>query len=164
MLDLLASVVETALMVLEPAYKTYKELSGGGGGGRTVDGAVPEAAERRRQLLVHWIVYAAFRAVDCVARPWVPMYSLISIAAVVWLRAGGSETVYETAIRPFLSENEAAIDQWFDRFDRAKESVANTTTAMSMAAAAAVSAADADADAEADSDSDDAPTPVQRFT
>lgn len=130
MLGILSSAAETALMVLEPAYRTYKELN-------TSENAADGDGERRR-LLVHWVVYAAFRAVDCVVRPVLPMYNLLSISSVVWLRAGGTDTVYRTLIRPFLADNEAVVDQWFDGFERARNTVTSTAAGLSAAAVAAV--------------------------
>lgn len=141
MLGVLSSAAETALMVLEPAYRTYKELKTGetAADGDDVAAAAAGNPAERRLLLVHWIVYAAFRAVDCVARPVLPMYNLLAIAAVVWLRTGGTDTVYRRLIRPFLADNEAAVDQWFDGFDRARNTAASL-------GAAAVSAVTDDAD------------------
>lgn len=137
-IGILSSAVETALMVLEPAYRTYKELKVAD---NAADGEGSNAARdpgERRRLLVHWVVYAAFRAVDCVARPVLPMYNVLSLAAVVWLRAGGTDTVYQTLIRPFLADSEATVDQWFDGFERARNAVAMTAAGLGAAAATAV--------------------------
>lgn len=175
MFSILSYATETALMVLEPAYKTYKELNTTDtirGADASVDGAmkvdvpVENAAaadggenatgsdggtdtggvdavrvsdpEIRRKLLVHWIVYATFRAVDSLVRPWMPIYNIVKIMAIVWLRAGGTETVYRTLIGPFLADNEPSIDHWLYRYDRAKDTVATATTVLSTAAADAV--------------------------
>lgn len=178
MFSILSAATETALMVLEPAYKTYKELNTADtvrgadaltdGAGKidgfvenvdSVDGAVTADGATdgggvdavrvsdpaiRRKLLVHWIVYATFRAVDCLVRPWLPIYNVFKIGAVVWLRAGGTETVYRTLIGPFLSDNEPAIDHWLYRYDQAKDTVATATTALSTAAADAVGGSSSD--------------------
>jgi len=148
MFGVLSSAVETGLMVLEPAYRTYKQL-------RSNESAAGEQERRdghdeRRRLLVHWIVYAVFRAVDCAARGWLPAYGLFNIAAVVWLRAGGgTDTVYRTAVEPFLAEHETAVDHWLHRFDRARDTVNNATAALGSAAAAAVAGAAHDEDDDA---------------
>lgn len=128
MFGFLSSAVETGLMVLEPAYRTYKLL-------RSNASTAAGEQERRRRLLAHWIVYAAFRAVDCAARDWLPAYGLFSVAAVVWLRAaGGTDAVYRAAVEPFLAKHETAIDHWLHRFDHARDTVNNAAAALGSAA------------------------------
>ncbi|XP_060845574.1 protein YOP1 homolog [Rhopalosiphum padi] len=136
MFGILAFVTETALMMLEPVYQTYKGLEATETGGEG-----PDPAEWRR-LLVHWIVYGAFRAVESLARPWVPFYNVVKIGAIVWMRAGGSETVYQTIIRPFLAENEQAIDEWIDQINRTRDTVMAATSVLSAAVTADPDAVD----------------------
>ncbi|XP_025196028.1 receptor expression-enhancing protein 5-like [Melanaphis sacchari] len=130
MFGLLASVTEIALMMLEPVYQTYKGLEANETGGNGLDQDV------WRRLLVHWIVYGVFRAVEGLARPWVPFYDLVKIGAIVWLRAGGSDTVYQMIIRPYLAENEQAIDEWIDQMNRTRETVMAATSVLSAAVTA----------------------------
>ncbi|XP_022166182.1 receptor expression-enhancing protein 5-like [Myzus persicae] len=127
MFGILAFVTETALMMLEPVYLTYKGLEAVEAGEGSLD------PEQWRRLLVHWIVYGAFRAVEGLARPWVPFYDVVKICAIVWLRAGGSDTVYQTIIRPFLVEHEPDIDMWIDQLNRTRDSVVAATTVISAA-------------------------------
>lgn len=158
MFGILSAFVETALMVLDPAYKTYKELKtfyrqdaipdddGKSPPSRGKDTDVGEGlddgdrSEQRRWLLTHWIVYAAYKAVDFVARPWLPMYGIINIAVVVWLRSGGSTIVYRSFIEPFLNEHEPTVDAWLERFDEAKDKMSDATAVLSTAASAAAAA------------------------
>lgn len=127
MFGILAFVTETALMMLEPVYQTYKGLEANETGEGNLD------PEEWRRLLVHWIVYGAFRAVESLARPWVPFYDLVKIGTIVWLRAGGSETVYQTIIRPFLVEHELDIDQWIEQLNRTRDTVMTATAVISSA-------------------------------
>lgn len=150
MFGVLAFVVEATLMLLEPAYRTYKGLEA-----TETDGGTVDPAEWRR-LLVHWIVYGAFRAVESLARPWVPFYDVLKIAAIVWMRAGGSETVYQSIIRPFLVENEPAIDQWMDQLNRTRDTVMTASSALSAAVTADPDTADEGDSDEVQSD----PTPA----
>lgn len=130
MFGILAFVTETALMMLEPVYQTYKGLEANETGEGNLD------PEEWRRLLVHWIVYGAFRAVESLARPWVPFYDLVKIGTIVWLRAGGSETVYQTIIRPFLVEHESDIDQWIEQLNRTRDTVMTATAVISSAVTA----------------------------
>lgn len=81
-------------------------------------------SDQHRLLLMHWIVYAAFQAVECVTQPWLPFFPAICIVTVMWLRYGGTEIVYQKLVEPFLIEHEQAVDQVVDRFEQAKSSVA----------------------------------------
>lgn len=138
MLGMLSSAIETGLMVLEPAYRTYKQLKSN----ESVDGSSLQeesSVMECRELLVHWITYATFRALDCIVRNWLPAYSLLSIGVIVWLRrAGGTDKVYRMAIEPFLAEHELVIDQWLNRFGQARDTMNNATATLSSVAAAAV--------------------------
>ncbi|CAI6358657.1 unnamed protein product [Macrosiphum euphorbiae] len=130
MFGILAFVTETALMMLEPVYQTFKGLEANETGEGNLD------PEEWRQLLIHWIVYGAFRAVESLARPWVPFYDMVKIGTIVWLRAGGSDTVYQTIIRPFLVEHEPDIDQWIEQLNRTRDTMASATSALSSAVTA----------------------------
>ncbi|KAL5238524.1 hypothetical protein ACI65C_005934, partial [Semiaphis heraclei] len=136
MFGILAFITETALMMLEPVYLTYKGLEAA----ETGEGSLEP--EQWRRLLIHWIVYGAFRAVESLARPWLPFYDVLKIGAIVWLRAGGSETVYQTFIRPFLVEHEPEIDQWIDQLNRTTNTVMAATTVISAAVTADLDATD----------------------
>lgn len=136
MFGILSFVTEMALMMLEPVYQTYKGLEAAESGGNGL-----EPTEWRR-LLIHWIVYGAFRAVESLAKPWVPFYDLLKIGAIVWLRSGGSNTVYQMIIRPFLAENEPAIDEWIDQMNRTRETVMAATSVLSAAVTADPDAVD----------------------
>ncbi|XP_015366883.1 PREDICTED: HVA22-like protein k [Diuraphis noxia] len=127
MFGILAFITETALMMLEPVYLTYKGLEAA----ETGEGSLEP--DQWRRLLVHWIVYGAFRALESLARPWVPFYDVLKICAIVWLRAGGSETVYQTVIRPFLAEHESDIDMWIDQLNNTRNTVMAATTVISAA-------------------------------
>lgn len=81
---------------------------------------------QRRLLLMHWIVYATFHFADCLTRPWLPLFSFISIAAIVWLRAGGTEIIYRNIVEPYFIENESRIDKWMDDFHQLKNTVVNS--------------------------------------
>lgn len=120
MLGIVSAGFEMVFMVLEPAYRTYKELTWTQP--TTVSRGVAQAvAERRRQLMVHWIVYSAFRSTDWLARALLPGYNMIKIAVVVWLcPCGGTETVYESLIGPFLRRNERTADWWLTTADRGR--------------------------------------------
>lgn len=195
MFGILAVVAETLLLVLEPAYRTYKELknentglapiqlSTVSGGSNNNNNAATNAVavtppqpqlqssvaaadkgeqqqqrqlDERRCLLVHWIVYSAFRAVDGVTQPFLPFYGVVKIVAVVWLRAGGTEIIYRTIIMPFLAKNEPLADQWLNKYDQAKNTATTVTTEVvgmvtGTAAAAIAVAANKDAfDSEAE--------------
>lgn len=127
---MLSSVIETGLMVLEPAYRTYKQLKPK----ESVDESSSEAEsfkKERRRLLIHWIVYAVFRAVDCILRNWLPLYCWLNIGAVLWLRSDdNTEKVYRMTIEPFLADHEEIIDQWLGRFNQARDKVNNATTVL----------------------------------
>lgn len=146
MLGMLSSVIETVLMVLEPAYRTYKQLKTNvpvANGSTASQSESRIATAERRRLLVHWIVYAVYRAVDCVARNSLPAYGLFSIGAVVWLRAGGgTDKVYRMAVEPFLAEHETHIDQWLERFDQVRDTVNNASATLGSVAATAAAIAD----------------------
>lgn len=117
---MISFATEMALMVLEPMYQTFKEL-------KTNDAQRTAAAaasqQRSRELLVHWMVYGAFRVVCLVAEP-LPMYNVMKIGAIVWLRSGGTETVRRLMQR-FLAEHEPTVDRWLERFNRAVETFPN---------------------------------------
>jgi len=139
MFETLSSAFATGLMVLEPAYRTYRLLAAD----EPAAGERDRRDDERRRLLVHWVVYAAFRAVDFAARGWLPAHGLFSVAAVVWLRAGGgTDAVYRAAVEPFLAEHGTAVDRWLRRFDRARDAVNGATATLGSAAAAAVAGDD----------------------
>lgn len=201
MLSIIASIFETTLMVMEPAYRTYKELKSenspenrpdsrtskrpesgvderpgsktgdkpgtksnkkpgskkgempGSKKGKVTDSANTERSEsgddekkvkldggitadktvdnkvptQRQLLLMHWIVYAAFHFADCLTRPWLPLFPFFSVAAIVWLRAGGTELIYRNIVEPYFIENEPRIDKWMDDFNQLKTTVVNST-------------------------------------
>lgn len=106
----------------------------------------------RRWLLIHWIVYASYNVVDFVARSLLPMYDVISIVTVLWLRLGGSEKVYRSFIEPFLAERELVIDRWLERFSQAKDTMTDASAVLSVTAAAATSAATRIVKVDADMD------------
>lgn len=118
MMTELATLVETALMVLEPAYSTYKVLKLEAEVETKPKSALVEDNPKRRRLLTHWIVYSVVRAVDCAVHKWLPFYASAKIVAVVWLRSGGSEIAYERFIEPLLADNEPAANWFFDEFNR----------------------------------------------
>lgn len=118
-LEVLAVSTESILMVLEPAYRSHKA-----GLESCSDGDV-------QRLLVHWIVYAAFRVVDCFFGPVCPMYATAKLAMVAWLRVGnGAETLYRSVIGPFLDAHGPVFDAWLDRYDAVVGKVANTAAAL----------------------------------
>ncbi|VVC38758.1 TB2/DP1/HVA22-related protein [Cinara cedri] len=128
----LASIFEAALMLLEPAYRTYKYL-------RTTettsqDEEYQDDEEESRELFTHWVVYAAVRMVDCALCSWMPLFGLTKIAGIVWLRAGGIQKCYQAFVGPFLDDNQLVIDDWLERYDQVKNSMVNTTTALTSAA------------------------------
>lgn len=124
MLGIISTGFEMFFMVLEPAYRTYKELAWVQSTTMT-RGVAQAVAERRRQLMVHWIVYSAFRVTDWPAQILVPGYSFVKIAIIVWLGPGrGTETVYESIISPFLRRNERTADQWLTTVNRERVSIA----------------------------------------
>lgn len=133
----LATLVETALMVLEPVYSTYKVL-------KTVGDAESKSASsmgekpKSRQLLIHWIVYSVVRVVDCAVHKWLPFYASAKIVAVVWLRSGGSEVAYDRFIGPLLTDNEAATDRFFGEFDRVRNQATSVKETLSSVAAAVI--------------------------
>ncbi|XP_060863685.1 receptor expression-enhancing protein 5-like [Metopolophium dirhodum] len=149
MFGILAFVVETTLMMLEPMYQTFKGLEANETGEGNLD------PEDWRRLLIHWIVYGAFRAVESLARPWVPFYDVVKIGTIVWLRSGGSDTVYQTIIRPFLVEHEPDIDQWIEQLNRTRDTVMSATAALSSAVTA-----DPDAINDGESEEMTIPEPV----
>lgn len=116
-LEMLVVAVETALMVLEPAYRTYKTNA------ETSD-------EDMQRLLVHWIIYATFRIIDCFFGHWFPMYSGVKLAAIVWLRASGSEKLYQSIVGPFLDDYGPIVDAWLDRYNYMIDKVVNTAAVL----------------------------------
>ncbi|VVC38759.1 TB2/DP1/HVA22-related protein, partial [Cinara cedri] len=126
------SIFEAALMLLEPAYRTYKHL-------RTTRPTSEgeehhDDDEEGRKLFTHWVVYAAVRIVDCALCPWMPLFGLAKIAGIVWLRAGGIQKCYQAFVGPFLDDNQLAIDDLLERYDQAKNSMVNATSALTSAA------------------------------
>lgn len=91
------------------------------------DDQTDKEPDQRRVLLTHWIVYAAFQAVVCVTRPWLPWFPAITIVSVLWLRCGGTEIVYQRFVEPLLTEHEQDIDQIVEKFDQAKNTVTTAT-------------------------------------
>lgn len=102
MFSALAVVAEMTLMLLEPAYRTYKTMN--------------VTNDDMQRLFIHWIVYSVFRVVDCWAVHWCPMYSVVKLFTIMWLRTTGSEKLYWSIIQPFLDEHRSAVDSWLNRY------------------------------------------------
>lgn len=102
MFSTLAVAAETALMMMEPAYRTYKTMI--------------TSNNDMQWIFIHWIVYSVFRVVDCLTEHWCPMHSVVKLITIIWLRMGGSEKLYRSVIQPFLNEHEPSIDSWLSRY------------------------------------------------
>lgn len=90
MFGVLALAAEWALMVLEPAHRTYRTVTGSSG-----------ADDHMQRLLVHWVVYVVlFQAIDRLAEPWCPLHGVIKLVAIIWLRAAGTEQLYQRLVQP----------------------------------------------------------------
>lgn len=121
MFGVLLAAGETALMLVEPTYRCYKTLTDETGAATNDDA--------HRVLLVHWVAYGVFRAVDILVESWCPMYGVAKLAAIVWLRAAGSEQLYRSAIEPFFDHCGPTVDPWLHQYREVVDHVMNTVTA-----------------------------------
>ena len=99
------------------------------------------------QWLTYWVVYGFFSLVEAFAdvlMAWIPAYYLCKLIFLVWCfhpKTRGANTVYQLAIRPFLTEYEGKIDKTLDQaIEDSKDLVADASKAGRHLAAEGISA------------------------
>eukprot|EP00754_Rhynchopus_humris_P037141 Rhum_TRINITY_DN19239_c0_g1::Rhum_TRINITY_DN19239_c0_g1_i1::g.169648::m.169648/K17279/REEP5_6; receptor expression-enhancing protein 5/6 len=73
------------------------------------------------QWLTFWTVLSVVQFAEFwtdILRRWLPYYNEAKLALIIWLGAfRGAHLIYEKALRPFLKEQEAKIDEQLDQVE-----------------------------------------------
>jgi len=91
-----------------PAYMTFKTLEN-------------NEMDHHINWLMYWIVYSIFSFFEFMADrllAWLPYYSPFKIAFLLWCflpQSQGAIKIYSFLVRPFLKQNEEAIERSFDK-------------------------------------------------
>ncbi|CAL5229940.1 g13367 [Coccomyxa viridis] len=96
-----------------PAYQNYKTIS-------------QKQTDATQQWCMYWLMLALFTVSERMVLDmlvfWVPMYYEAKVLFVLYLwhpKTQGAVYLYNTLLQPFLSQNEAAIDQCIEELKTA---------------------------------------------